>query len=345
MGLHLDSAEAESLDGAAFYFTKIDKWLPKAGILRLTDEGMNYVSPSKALQVFKFDSTSLEAEVICEVFSIQMKSVPRIRITPQKRQSLDWFVSIGPRLENFFTLFLGTSVSLKAVQLFQGERNSGWLVQKWRSRREKVNYRSWVRCQPEEIVSALTKWLAVPKEQRPVEQTVLGMVRKSSLFVETEFLALAQALEGFGRLRFQGGPVQKDEFKTGLAKVKEVLCGLWGKDSEITKRCSDALSTANEASYAQRIEQTYDLLSGDFAVKLLGDKSQFVSRVKQTRNYFTHLGIRKQTAVTDDGGELFLLNQRLHALLRCVMLLDLGIAEDRLKEPILYQATRWGIEP
>lgn len=66
-----------------------------------------------------------------------------------------------------------------------------------------------------------------------------------------------------------------------------------------------------------------------------------MQKVVQTRNYFTYLGIRKGTAVIDDGGELFLLNQRLHAFLRCVMLIDLGIPESALKEPILYQSTRW----
>jgi len=35
------------------------------------------------------------------------------------------------------------------------------------------------------------------------------------------------------------------------------------------------------------------------------------------------------------------MNQKLHAFLRCVMLLELGIPEADLQNPILYQATRW----
>jgi hypothetical protein len=98
------------------------------------------------------------------------------------------------------------------------------------------------------------------------------MMRKSSVFDETQFLSLAQALEGFGRIRFQTG------------------------------------------NYEQLI---------------------------QTRNFLTHLGGPKKSEVVEEPKELFLLNQRLQAFLRCVMLIDLGISEDELREPILYQAHRW----
>jgi ApeA N-terminal domain 1 len=343
MGLHIESAESASIDAAAFYFTKIHKWLPSPTKLRMTEEGISHISPSKAVQFFRLDSASLQAEVICEIFAGKKpaKSFPRIRITPHKPKSIEWFVFIGPRLENFFSLLLGTSVSLKSVQLFQGDKKDGWFIKKMsRSRPEKINIESWVRCLGSQAAEALEKWFAVPDEQRPVERTVLGMSRKSSLFTETEFLALAQALEGFGRLRFERDLIPKAEFKKGLTKLKEALVGLWG-DSEITKRCSDVLNSANEASYGQRIGQTYDLLSKEFATDLLGERSEFVQKIVQTRNYFTHLGIRKGTAVVDDGNELFFLNQRLHAFLRCVMLMELGISEDALKEPISYQATKW----
>ena len=125
------------------------------------------------------------------------------------------------------------------------------------------------------------------------------MMRKSSVFYETQFLSLAQALEGFGRIRFQTG------------------------------------------NYEQLIQKTYDLLSAEFATKLLGDRSEFIERVKQTRNFLTHLGGPKKSEVVEEPKELFLLNQRLQAFLRCVMLIDLGISEDELREPILYQAHRW----
>lgn len=342
MGLHLKSTESEEIDGGTFYFTKIERWLPSAWALQITEERFTYTSTHRPSRVFEFSSIPLEAQVICEVCAVsgkKIKSVPRIRIVPKRPRSLEWFAAIGPRLENFFALFLGTSVSLKRLQLFQG-KDGGWVVRKMQRRKQKIDLQSWIRCGPDQLGRALENWFAVPEERRPVEIAVLGMLRKSSLFVETEFLGLAQALEGFGRLHFEGGLIPANQFKEGLVKVRGTLNAIWG-DSEIAKRCYDSVSNANEDSYAQRIQQTYDLVTPALATKLLGERSQFVRQVVQTRNYFTHLGIRKGTSVVDPGKDLFLLNQRLHAFLRCIMLIDLGIPEAVLTEPILYQARRW----
>lgn len=306
IGLHVGSGETEDLDGAAYYHSKIKNLLPRADSIRLTQEGMTRVAPLQARNYFSFSSIELQAEIICEVFAgtEKQKSVPRIRVLPRTLKSLNWFWRIGPRLESFFTLFLGTSVSLKSVQLFRGDE-IGWLVRRFRSRQEKIGYQCFVRCEPHQMASALANWLAIPVSHRPIEKVVLNTLRKSSLFVETEFLGLAQALEGFARLRFETDP------------------------------------KAKRLTFADGIRQTYDLLSPDFADKLLDEKSIFTSRVLQTRNYFTHLGSRKGPSVVDDGKDLFLLNQRLHAFLRCVMLIDIGVPENVLREPILYQSTRW----
>jgi hypothetical protein len=208
-------------------------------------------------------------------------------------------------LENFFTLFLGTSLSVKRVRVFQGEE-SGWLIQKINDHREKVSQQMWVRCPYGTVSEALAKWLSVPTEKQSVELTVLGMVRKSRLFDEIKFLSLAQALEGFGRIRFVFGERGKTPF-------------------------------------GDLVERTYDLISPEFAERLLGERSAFRRKVVQTRNFYTLLGRPRGTEATKDNMELLLLNNTIQALLRCVILIDLGVPEDCLRDPILYQATRWQV--
>jgi hypothetical protein len=56
------------------------------------------------------------------------------------------------------------------------------------------------------------------------------------MFVETEFLGLAQALEGFGRIRFNGSLIPKANYKKRLFKMKADLLAAWGP-SELTQRC------------------------------------------------------------------------------------------------------------
>lgn len=312
MGLHVESSDADVIDEAAFYFTKIHHLYPIPWNTHMGEENTTYSVPSNTREIFRFRSAEIDAEVVCEVFSrgntkikkrVWIKSAQRIRIISQSKHSVDSLTAIAFRLENFFTLFLGTSVGLKQVQLFQGN-DGGWVVQKMRRRNEKIDRQTWIRCPFETVASALEIWLAVPEDKRPVELTLLGMMRKSTVFDETEFLSLAQALEGFGRIRFGAGRGRPGKFKT-------------------------------------LIEQTYDLLSLDFAKNLIGERSLFVKKIIQTRDYYTHLGNPKGTSATKTPKELFLFNKRIHAFLRCVMLIDLGVSEEYLKEPILYLANRW----
>jgi hypothetical protein len=171
-------------------------------------------------------------------------------------------------------------------------------------RKEKVDRQMWIRCSAEQVADAFSRWLSVPVERQPVELVVLGMMRKSNVFAETEFLSFAQALEGFGRMHYSAAKKREATFKT-------------------------------------LIQNTYNLLSAEFAKQLLGECLEFTKKVIQTRDYYTHLGNNIGRDAAKDARELFYLNRRLQAFLRCVMLIDLGISEKYLKEPILYQATRW----
>jgi hypothetical protein len=309
MGLHVHSLDAKTLDAAAFYFSKIHYLLPNPWGMEIRGEENTFIAPLRALDVFEFRSASLAAKVICEVFAgggakakkqAIIRSVPRVRVIPDQPQSVEWYGNIGYRLENFFTLCLGGSVHLRQVQLFRGDKD-GWIIQHVRQRNEKFNFQMMVRCSSAAMEKALDVWLAVPEEKRPVEKTVLGILRKSSVYVETEFLSLAQALEGFHRLK------------------------------------------GTDKTFSERIKDVYDMLGPAFALKLLGDKDEFARKVVQTRNFFTHLGISAGNDVVQDAGDIFDLNQRLHALIRCVMLIQLGISETDLTEPILYHASRYNL--
>jgi hypothetical protein len=176
-------------------------------------------------------------------------------------------------------------------------------------------------------------------ERAEVERTLLGSIRKTSMFVETEFLGLAQASEGFGRIRFNGSLIPKEDYKKRLAKVKADLLAAWGP-SELTQLCISNLSYANDATYAQRIRDTVGLLSPGLIVRLRGHADAFIQKIVHTRNYFTHLGVEKGSAVVEEPKQSFLLNQRIHALLRCVILIDLGLSEEDIELPILHQAKK-----
>lgn len=312
LGLHLDSADALLLRGGAFYLSKTQHLFPQPWTSTMSNEHTQHTVSHTCLEPFHFKCKYLDAAIECEVFAnggqsrgkgVRIKSVPRIKITPNNLQSVNWFAGLGFRLENFFSLILGSSIGLQRIQLFH-DKEVGWLIQKVNKRNEKVDLQAMVRCSHAELADALDKWLSIPESDRMAELRLLGILRKSEMFPETEFLTLAQVLEGFGRIRFGG-------FKRREAKFKDL------------------------------IKSTYRLLPPKTAEMIVGDLESFSNRLIQTRDFHTHLGNQEGGLVARSLKDLFLLNKRLHALIRAAILIDLGIPEPGVSEAAIYQANRW----
>ena len=75
--------------------------------------------------------------------------------------------------------------------------------------------------------------------------------------------------------------------------------------------------------------------------KLLGDPLVFEQTLRQTRNYFTHPGIPKKNEVLTNSKAIFLFNQKLHVLLRLLLLKSVGFPEDAIFDPMSQQLHRW----
>jgi len=72
------------------------------------------------------------------------------------------------------------------------------------------------------------------------------------------------------------------------------------------------------------------------------DLDAFAASVMDTRNFFTHAGGESDEKKEPlRGGELFVLSQKMHALLRGVFLLHLGFPEPQFKDLIVREATKW----
>ena len=153
----------------------------------------------------------------------------------------------------------------------------------------------------------------------------------------------AQALESLHRLT-DNSTVEAPTF---FKQVLKSLCGLISKEcgsSPIARRFLDSIRHANEPDLKTRIESLLSRITSEHAVKLLGDVTLFQQTLRQTRNHFTHPGIRRKSRVITRASELFIFNQRLHALLRLLMLMRVGFAEDKVFEPIYQQSRQWTVE-
>jgi ApeA N-terminal domain 1 len=262
-----------------------------------------------------------------------------VKIECSSQNPLSWFVDIAYRLENFFSLFLGFSCPLKRVAFPEFERTTT-LNGGRANKRGKIEQLVIVRANQQQLTVALLKWLSFKKEFHSFESLVYGTVRRSKLFVETEFLALAQALEGFHRLTSTGLVTDEPTFRSIrrlLLKVIDRCC----QNPALKQRLRESLEHANEISFGSRMIDLFSRISSQNLSALIGDSVEFAKQVKATRNYLTHIGGSPRKTVLTDVSDIFQANQKLHALLRLLVFLELGISENTAFEPVYRQAKKW----
>ena len=111
--------------------------------------------------------------------------------------------------------------------------------------------------------------------------------------------------------------------------------------SAIADRCKKAINFLNEPTFQNRIQSLLAGIDPERAKTLVGDPVIFEQTLKQTRNYLTHPGIEKKGKVLTGSKELFLFNQKLHVLLRLLMLKTMGFSEAAIFDQMFQQSRRY----
>jgi hypothetical protein len=253
-------------------------------------------------------------------------------------QRFEWFWMAAVRFESFLSACIGSSVRLKSMLLTDGNGESGWVVRSRVYKAKKPHRPAMIACDASQLAAALQVWMNKRPQLEPFERLVYGTIRSSEMTVETEFLSLAQAIESFHRLTDDSTVLPREEFdkirKAVALAIDECAAG------PIAARFKESITFANEPSFRNRIESLLGRLPAELVQKLIGDSQQFEQSLRQTRNHLTHLGGKAGTKVVSDIGALFLLNQKLHTLLRLLVLTHLGFPAELVFDPVYQQSSR-----
>jgi hypothetical protein len=351
VGWYLPSDTDNVLTSADLTYTGINQWLPGSGGIAFTEDAVSVTLPKKWPLALDVCVLSSRVRVLINIdpnfqFSLGGKSYssrsePVITLEPSEPKSLAWFVDAAHRLENLFSLCLGTSVRTKTMRLVgkSEETESGWLIRPRGGKAEKPYSPIWVRGDSTQLATAIAEWLSTPEEFLPLENLIYGTIRQSSLFAETEFLSLAQALEALHRLTDKSSVVKSPVFKATLKALCKCILQLCG-DSPLATRLLDGIRYANEPTFQIRMQSLLGRINQVSLTKLIGDPVVFERKLRQTRNYFTHAGIRRRKDVLTDGKEIFLFNQKLHVLLRFLMLKRIGFSDEVVFDQMFQQSRR-----
>jgi hypothetical protein len=350
-GIHLKGYGDDEITSARFEYSGLSEWLwrPKAEIdergnvsfrisadpKRVCDLGIQGPRIYISIQIH-WESPNRDEEE--GQFN---RAVPSVEIRSQSPRPVHWYLDIANRLENFFSLLTGSSRSLKTLTVYRGEEK-GFVIAKRLSRSTEFDLIDSVLCTSSQLGSALAVWLSEPEGFRSVENLSLVVVRKGKLFIETEFLALAQALEGFHRVAYKSIRVERATFR----KVRKDVSGVFenhGVNPELAEKLCQSMGHALEPTFSARLRELCESFSANLQGHLGIDEPEFVPNVVVTRNFYTHAGSnpsprRGRKPVT--GKALVLLNQKMRAMLRGILLMHLGLLETQLSELLVREATR-----
>jgi hypothetical protein len=349
-GMHTGHFDEKCIDNARYTFTSLAEWL----ITPLNEKwDESYVTITVPLQEtvvldlrLAFSQTRIEVKIQHELTSGEesrsrlTRPVAFVEVTPSDPESLSWFIGFGNRLENLFSLLTGTSLGMETLFLYRGEQ-SGILIRKQHEHVRRYDFFDSVRYTHSQLASAIAIWMSETEGFREIENLLLGVLRKGKLFVETEFLSLAQALEGFHRATGEEIRIDKAAYKTLRKKIEDLLT-TEKVDEETAKRVNAAVSNANQTSFRSRLRDLCARLSGEILTKMDIAPEKFISEVVRMRNFSTHAGgSNEEKEEPIRGKALFLLCQKMRALLRGVFLRHLGFPEEQISELIVREATKY----
>ena len=347
-GMHFGGSAEKCLNSAQYTFSGLSDWLPKAISETWDKDYITLKIPFKLRDILDFSVRESRIRVSLKGFSQCTsgladgarisKSVNYVDVESPVSESLTWYYQIGNRLENLFSLLTGASVALETFFVYRGDDN-GHVNAKRSNRVRPFDPRECVWCTSDQLANAIAIWLSESREFRRVESLVLGVLRKGKLFVETEFLSLAQALEGIHRVTEHTSGADKLAFRQVRKKIV-ALMKQENVDPVLSKRICDAMSHVNDPAFASRLTALCQRITGPLLQRMGIDPTRFVADVVAARNFYTHTGSKaRQRKIPDSGRELFLLNQKMRSLLRGALLLHLGLPEGQISNVLEREAT------
>ncbi len=187
------------------------------------------------------------------------------------------------------------------------------------------------RIQPD-FKNIIKNWYSKYELLEPAFDLVFEQFYNGNRFTVNTFLNLAQSAETFHARVHNHTKIPREQYKKMQKDILKVV------PPEYHAWLNDQFNFGNNLNLHSRLTELTEKYSNKILDKILGDKTQFVLNVKNSRNYYTHYskdGAKKALK----GGELFYLSERLKILLVCSFLIEVGFNKDNLS--LLLDNIKW----
>jgi ApeA N-terminal domain 1 len=309
---------------------------------------MEFSLPSGETALLRFEVHGTGLGIVTTETTLRYAAWLGLRF-PQK-QSLEEAARAVWRLRNFLSLAVGKALAVLAVDAYRDD-----VVDRAGRRLTLHIFYALARnpepaprgVEPRELLfdlqqardrlaDVLSRWLSHQDRYEPVFELYFGTLYNPGSYREQRFIAYAQAIETYDRLKRpkakERDPAEHKELIGEILKAVPETLRAWLKEK---------LAWSNDLPLARRIEY---VLSGcpNITTRIVGDEGieAFVKAVKDTRNYYTHYDPKLKAKAATEPRDMHRLTVQLRAVLETAFLLDIGFTCEEI-ETSLQRARRF----
>ena len=332
MGFHFAEGEEFTLSKLKFSVEGLDEWMEISGICR------DYNEKSASIHFRHPEEIALNLPDGIELrFTFQANAIGRfyppvteagitqkayISLTSKKLRPLEDFLELVFKLQKFLCFAIDEIVYIDSVV--------GYITKDGYEPSIEIYYQSMPHSIMRPNISQngllfnyqnvanqlekfLTEWIKNYEISEPAFNLYFSNSSDNHIYLDKEFLSLAQGIETLHRRNSQETQMPEDEFNNLVTKILEAI-----PDEKQKNWIEEKLKYANELSLRKRMKQMIEPFKDLFGNAK--ERNSFIRKVVDTRNYFTHYDRRLENEAPSGkkSGDLEKLD-RLHLKLKALL--------------------------
>lgn len=353
LGYHFESIQELSFSSYEVSFEYLEEWIGKNPFKANFVTGNDKIKSYDVSYEEEFDSNfnieSLNAELnIIEFMGLKFDQLRHhemsyelfVRLTPKKKQSINWYMSNFMDIQRLMTLLLGESTYPRKVSAFILDTDNPkdkvrlqiYYVPSANIPKRKLQHHQillpYIKIK-DQLPSIFNAWFDSAKQLRSVYDLYFGLLFRQELYVETRFLSMMQVLEGYLRAKFQGTYLPQKDYD----RFKNLIIEAFPDDmsDELKSSLKGKLKYGNEHSLRKRLKILFKQLDPNLKRMITKDSANFITQIVENRNNFTHLETGRQKPNTE---KLFRMQHHLRVLIAVLLLQELNIDNETILEAL-----------
>jgi hypothetical protein len=182
----------------------------------------------------------------------------------------------------------------------------------------------------------INKWYEMEETLKPVFNLYFGTLYNSDMYLEQKFSSLIQAIESYHRRTKNNNEIEPEEHKKRINTIIESV------DAQYKKWLEDKLAYSNEPTLRSRLKELLEECGSLLKLSSSKKKKSFISKICDTRNYFTHYDISLASKAAK-GTELLRLCNMLKIIIEFNLLLEIGFDNKKAQELLEEKYKRYNI--